>query len=303
VLGALIQEVGPNIYQCDGTNSLGSDFAPLMIKGRNDWHITPNLLRVSDQQLISVAAHRQGKTGHYEARRRFMTPLMPTWYKSCMAKKASRSRRAFDLVEYLATAGVSRKVVKYRKGQAIFSQGEAATSVLYLQTGSVKITVNSSTGKEAVIALLHPSDFFGEASIAGQRLRFATATAVEPTLVLEIEKREMIRVVHEEHKFSDRFVAYMLKRNIRIEEDLTDQLFNPSEKRLARALWLIARYGNEEKHDTIVAKVSQETLAEMIGTTRGRVSQFMNKFRKLGYIKYNGGLQVHDSLLRVILHD
>jgi len=239
----------------------------------------------------------------YESRRRFHDPLMPIWYKSAMGKKTSKRKRQFDAAEYLATAGVRRKIVNYRKGHTIFSQGDPSTSVLYLQTGSIKISVNSPAGKEAVIALLHPNDFFGEGSIAGQPLRFATATAMEPASVLEIEKQEMIRVIHEEHEFSDRFVAHMLKRNVRIEEDLTDQLFNSSEKRLARALLLIARYGNEEKHETIVAKVSQETLAEMIGTTRGRVSQFMNKFRKLGFIKYNGGLQVHDSLLRVILHD
>jgi len=220
-----------------------------------------------------------------------------------MVKKTSKMRRSFDVGEYLARAGVSRRIVNYRKNQTIFSQGDASTSVLYLQTGSVKLTVNSASGKEAVIALLRPSDFFGEGAIAGQSLRFATATAMGPTSILEIEQREMIRVLHEEHEFSDRFVAHMLKRNIRIEEDLTDQLFNSTEKRLARALLLIARYGNEEKPETIVAKVSQETLAEMIGTTRSRVSVFMNKFRKLGFIKYNGGLQVNGSLLRVILHD
>jgi CRP/FNR family transcriptional regulator, cyclic AMP receptor protein len=212
-------------------------------------------------------------------------------------------RAAFNVSKYLETAGVQRKVVKYPKGRTIFAQGAEAGSVLYLQTGSVKITVNSSAGKEAVVAMLHPGNFFGEGCIAGQPLRVSTATATESTSVLEIQKREMIRVLHEEHEFSDRFVAHMLKRNVRIEEDLVDQLFNSSEKRLARALLLIARYGQEEKHETIVAKVSQETLSEMIGTTRSRVSVFMNKFRKLGFIKYNGGLQVNDSLLRVLLHD
>jgi CRP/FNR family cyclic AMP-dependent transcriptional regulator len=167
----------------------------------------------------------------------------------------------------------------------------------------VKITVTSSGGKEAVIALLQPGEFFGEGGISGQPLRVSTATAMGPVWVLEIEKAEMIRVIHDEHEFSDRFVAHMLKRNVRIEEDLVDQLFNSSEKRLARALLLIARYGNNEKPQKIVAKVSQSTLAEMIGTTRSRVSYFMNKFRKLGFIKYNGGLHVNDSLLRVILHD
>jgi CRP/FNR family cyclic AMP-dependent transcriptional regulator len=175
--------------------------------------------------------------------------------------------------------------------------------VHYLQAGTVKITVGSSTGKEAVIALLEPGDFFGEGGISGQPLRVSTATAMGPVSTLEIEKQEMIRVLHEEHEFSDRFVAHMLKRNVRIEEDLVDQLFNSSEKRLARTLLLIARYGNNEKPRKIVAQVSQGTLAEMVGTTRSRVSYFMNRFRKLGFIKYNGGLQVNDSLLRVILHD
>jgi CRP/FNR family cyclic AMP-dependent transcriptional regulator len=221
-----------------------------------------------------------------------------------MAKgKKSKTRKSFDAGEYLETSGVKRKILTYRKGQTIFSQGDASLSVLYLQTGSVKITVTSSSGKEAVIALLQPGDFFGEGCIAGQPLRVARASAMGPVSVLEIEKREMIRVIHEEPEFSDRFVAHMLKRNVRVEEDLVDQLFNSSEKRLARALLLIARYGNEEKADKIVARVSQSTLAEMIGTTRSRVSYFMNKFRQLGFIKYNGGLHVNDSLLRVILHD
>jgi CRP/FNR family transcriptional regulator, cyclic AMP receptor protein len=221
-----------------------------------------------------------------------------------MAKrKKSRAGRSFDVGQYLETSGVKRKIATYRKGQTIFSQGDASRSVLYLQTGSVKITVTSSSGKEAVVALLHPGDFFGEGCIAGQPLRVARASTMGTVSVLEIEKREMIRVIHEEHEFSDRFVAHMLKRNVRVEEDLVDQLFNSSEKRLARALLLIARYGNEEKPEKIVARVSQGTLAEMIGTTRSRVSYFMNKFRNLGFIKYNGGLHVNDSLLRVILHD
>jgi CRP/FNR family transcriptional regulator, cyclic AMP receptor protein len=209
----------------------------------------------------------------------------------------------FNASAYLETAGVKRKIVTYRRRQTIFSQGDASRSVFYLRSGSVKIAVTSSSGKEAVIALLHPGDFFGEGCIAGQPLRVARASAMGPVSALEIEKREMIRVLHEEHEFSDRFVAHMLKRNVRVEEDLVDQLFNSSEKRLARALLLIARYGNEGRPEKIVARVSQGTLAEMVGTTRSRVSFFMNKFRKLGFIKYNGRLQVNDSLLRVILHD
>ena len=220
-----------------------------------------------------------------------------------MVKNKSKAREPFDAGVYLESAGVKRKIVPYRKRQTIFSQGDKCDSVLYLQTGVVKITVNSSGGKEAVIALLEPGDFFGEGCISGQTLRVSTATAMGPVSVLEIEKQEMSRVIHEEHDFSDRFVAHMLKRNVRIEEDLVDQLFNSSEKRLARALLLIARYGSNEAPRKIVAHLSQGTLAEMIGTTRSRVSFFMNRFRKLGFIKYDAGLEVNDSLLRVILHD
>ena len=220
-----------------------------------------------------------------------------------MAKTRSRKRAPFDIDKYLHTAGVEREIAHYRKAQIIFSQGEESHSVFYLQQGGVKLTVMSSAGKEAVTALLYAGDFLGEGCIAGQALRVATATAMEATVAVVISKREMIRVIHEEHEFADRFVAHMLKRNIRIEEDLTDQLFNSSEKRLARALLLVARYGKEEQSEKIVAKLSQETLAEMIGTTRGRVNFFMNKFRKLGYIKYNGGLHINSSLLRVVLLD
>jgi CRP-like cAMP-binding protein len=201
----------------------------------------------------------------------------------------------------LETAGVRRSIANYRKGQTIFSQGDDCTTVLYLQQGTVKLTIVSSAGKEAVIAILYPGDFFGEGCIAGQPRRVARAVAVQPASVLAINKKEMLRVIHAEHEFSDRFISHMLKRNVRIEEDLADQLFNSSEKRLARALLLAARYGKEEQAEKIAGKVSQETWAEMIGTTRSRVSYFMNKFRKLGYIKYNGGLQINSSLLRVIL--
>ena len=218
-------------------------------------------------------------------------------------KKKSRARLSFDVGQYLATSGLQKKLANYRKGETIFSQGQKSDSALYLQSGAVKIGVTSSTGKDAVVALLRPGDFFGEGCIAGQPLRVSTATAMETTSALVIQKAEMVRVIHEEPEFSDRFVAHMLKRNVRIEEDLVDQLFNSSEKRLARALLLAARYGNDQKPLEIVASISQETLAEMVGTTRSRVSYFMNKFRKLGFIKYNGGIQVNDSLLRVILHD
>jgi len=220
-----------------------------------------------------------------------------------MVKKTIRVGHPFDVDKFLATTGFQRKIVIYRKKQTIFSQGDTAGSVMYLQRGSVKLTVNSSAGKEAILALLTSGDFFGEGCIAGRPLRIATATALGPTSVLAIEKLEMIRVIREERGFSDRFVGYVLKRNVRIEENLVDQLFNSTEKRLARTLWLIARHGNEEKSEKIVVRVSHEMLAEMIGTTRSRVSVFMNKFRRLGFIKYNGGLHVNDSLLRVIVHD
>jgi len=218
-------------------------------------------------------------------------------------KGKSSKKAPFEVEKYLRTAGVARKIETYGKGHTIFSQGDPCHAVMYLQRGAVKLTVTSSSGKEAVIALLGAGEFFGEGCIAGQPLRSATAIATELSSVLVIGKQEMIRVLHEEHEFSDRFVSYMLQRNVRVEEDLADQLFNSSEKRLARALLLVARYGKEEQPEKIVAKVSQETLAEMIGTTRSRVSFFMNRFRKLGYIKYNGGLEINSSLLRVVLHD
>ena len=222
-----------------------------------------------------------------------------------MAKRTSKNRPRFDIAKYLETSGVRRTIANYRKGQVIFSQGDDCTTVLYLQQGTVKLTIVSPAGKEAVIAILYPGDFFGEGCIAGQPRRVARAVAVQPASVLAINKKEMLRVIHAEHEFSDRFISHMLKRNVRIEEDLADQLFNSSEKRLARALLLAARYGKDEKEqaEKIVGKVSQETWAEMVGTTRSRVSFFMNKFRKLGYIKYNGGLQINSSLLRVILKD
>jgi CRP/FNR family transcriptional regulator, cyclic AMP receptor protein len=211
---------------------------------------------------------------------------------------------AFDAQAFLDSAGVARKVVEYRRSEKIYSQGDPATSVMYIQKGGVKLSVVNQVGKEAVVAILGPNDFFGEGGMAGQLVRMGTATAVVPATLLVIEKNEMIRVLHAEHTFSDRFVSYMLSRNIRIEEDLVDQLFNSSEKRLARTLLLLARYGTEEQPDGVLPKVSQETLSEMIGTTRSRVNFFMNKFRKLGFIQYNnGGVQVHKSLLSVVLHE
>lgn len=213
--------------------------------------------------------------------------------------------RGFDAQAFLDSAGVARKIVEYRKAEKIYSQGDPASTVLYIQKGGVKISVVNEVGKEAVVALLGPGDFFGEGCLAGGPLRMGIATAITPTTVLAIEKKEMMKVLHDEHKLSDRFISYLLTRNIRVEEDLVDQLFNSIEKRLARALLLLARYGKQDQHQKrLPPKVSQETLAEMVGTSRSRVNLFMNKFRKLGFIHYNkGGIQVHDSLLSVVLHD
>jgi CRP/FNR family cyclic AMP-dependent transcriptional regulator len=211
---------------------------------------------------------------------------------------------AFDAQTFLDSAGVAKRIVDYRRSQKIYSQGDPAKGVKYIQEGSVKLSVVNEVGKEAVVAILGPGDFFGEGCLAGQPVCMATATAVTPTSILFIEKSEMIRVLHAEHAFSDRFISHMLTRNIRIEEDLIDQLFNSSEKRLARTLLLLARYGKESQPQKLLPKVSQEMLSEMIGTTRSRVNFFMNKFRKLGFIQYNnGGLQVHSSLLSVVLHE
>jgi len=214
-----------------------------------------------------------------------------------------KEKPAFDAQAFLDSAGVARKVTEFKKKTAIFSQGDLAKNVLYIQKGGVRLSVVNETGKEAVVAILGPGDFFGEGCLAGQPLRIGSATAVVATTILVIEKNEMIRVLHAEHALSDRFISYMLSRNIRVEEDLVDQLFNSSEKRLARTLLLLARYGKEDKPQKMVPKVSQEMLAEMIGTTRSRVNFFMNKFKKLGFIKYNGGLHVDSSLLSVVLHD
>ena len=219
------------------------------------------------------------------------------------SKTKSTQKPAFDPQVFLDSAGLARKVVEFRKKETIFSQGDSANNVLYIQTGGVRLSVINEAGKEAVVAILAPGDFFGEGCLAGQPIRIGTATAVTPTTALVIEKKEMIRVLHSEHAFSDRFITYRLSRNIRIEEDLVDQLFNSSEKRLARTLLLLARYGREDKPQTLLPKIPQETLAEMVGTTRSRVNFFMNKFRKLGFIKCNGGLQINTSLLSVVLHD
>jgi CRP/FNR family cyclic AMP-dependent transcriptional regulator len=204
---------------------------------------------------------------------------------------------------YFELAGASRRVAGFRKKQAIFSQGDAADSVIYIREGSVKLTVVNESGKEAVLAIFGAGEFFGEGGMAGQTVRMGTATAISPTTVLMIGKDEMMRVLHAEHELSDRFIMCLLARNNRVEADLIDQLFNSTEKRLARTLLLLARYGEEGQPEKILQKVSQETLAEMIGTTRSRVNLFMTKFRKLGLIEYNGCIKINKSLLTVVLHE
>jgi CRP-like cAMP-binding protein len=219
--------------------------------------------------------------------------------------KQPRSKRPippFDVLAFLESAGIAPRVQRLTAGSVAFTQGAAANSVFYIQDGAVKLTVLSSAGKEAVVAMLAPGDFFGEGCLAGQPRRMATAAAIVPTSVLLIPKRRMIQALRDHPQFSDRFIAHMLARNMRIEEDLVDQLFNSSEKRLARTLLLLARYGQEGTERTL-PRLSQETLAEMIGTTRSRVNFFMNKFRRLGFIEYNGGLKINSSLLSIVLHD
>ena len=222
---------------------------------------------------------------------------------NCGMSKKRMGQPAFDLERFLHSVGNSRRQVTYQPAQVIFAQGDPCTSVLYVQSGGVKLSVLSGSGKEAVVALFGPGDFFGEGALAGQPLRIATATAVAPSEVLVVQKRAMVKLLHSQHAFSDRFIAHMLARNIRIEEDLVDHLFNSSEKRLARTLLLLARYGKQNVPQRTLPKLSQEVLAEMIGTTRSRVNFFMNKFRKLGFIEYNGGLKINSSLVSVVLHE
>jgi CRP-like cAMP-binding protein len=212
-------------------------------------------------------------------------------------------RSGFDVPGFLRVADVSRRGVRFDAGAVVFTQGAAANAVFYLDTGAVKLSVLSATGKEAVVAMLGPGDFFGEGCLAAQPMRMSTAAAVVATRTLRIPKLEMARLLHQNPDFADRFISHMLSRNIRIEEDLVDQLFNSSEKRLARTLLLLARYGEVEVQPRTLPKLSQETLAEMIGTTRSRVNFFMNKFRRLGLIEYNGGLKVNGSLLSIVLHE
>ena len=211
----------------------------------------------------------------------------------------------FDAQAFLESAGATKTIVQFGRGDAVFTQGDACEHVMYIQTGSVKLSVLSKTGREAVVAMLGPGEFFGEACLAGQPLRMGSATAITPATILLVGKEKMIGLLHKQHTMSDRFISHMLARNIRIEEDLIDQLFNSSEKRLARTLLLLARYGKQERPARVVPKISQGTLAEMIGTTRSRVNFFLNKFKKLVFIEYNGELplKINSSLLSVVLHD
>jgi len=224
--------------------------------------------------------------------------------KTKMARNVTRKiAREFDPNTFLATIGEGRTIVAAQKKQTIFTQGDRADAVFYIQKGKVRLTVVSKTGKEATVGIVGEGNFFGEGTLAGQLLRMGSAVALTDCDLLRVEKKAMLNALHREHAFSDLFVSYLLARNIRYEEDLVDQLFNSSEKRLARILLLLAHFGKEGVPETVIPKISQETLAEMIGTTRSRVSFFMNRFRKLGFIHYNGGLQVHSSLLNVVLHD
>jgi CRP-like cAMP-binding protein len=216
--------------------------------------------------------------------------------------KAKRSPR-FDAKTFLDSAGVARKIVKYRRDEVIFTQGDPCDHVLYIQAGNVKLSVLSKGGREAVVAMLGAGEFFGEGCLAGQAVRMGTATAVSDSSILLVDKNRMVRLLHAKHALSDRFIAHMLARNIRIEEDLIDQLFNSSEKRLARTLLLLARYGKHDQPVRAVPPISQGTLAEMVGTTRSRVNFFMKKFQRLGFIDYRNGLKVNNSLLTVVLHD
>jgi CRP-like cAMP-binding protein len=214
-----------------------------------------------------------------------------------------KQKRTFNAQAFLDSAGIAKKIVEFRRAEPIFSQGEPCDNVMYIQTGGVKLSVLSKTGREAVVAMLGPGDFFGEGCLAGQPVRMGSATAITDSTILFVDKEEMVRLLHKQHALSDRFIAHMLARNIRIEEDLVDQLFNSSEKRLARTLLLLARYGKHDKPVRDVPPISQETLAEMVGTTRSRVNFFMKKFERLGFIDYKNGLKVNNSLLTVVLHD
>jgi CRP-like cAMP-binding protein len=220
-------------------------------------------------------------------------------------RNGARGVPAFDTQTFLNSPGIAKNIVEYGRGETIFTQGDPCEDVMYIQTGGVKLSVLSKAGKEAVVAMLGPGDFFGEGCLAGQPVRMGSATSITPSTILFVAKRKMAQLLHNQHAMSDRFISHMLSRNIRVEEDLIDQLFNSSEKRLARTLLLLARYGQPHKPIRVVPRISQETLAEMVGTTRSRVNFFLNKFKKLGFIEYNGELPItiNNSLLSVVLHD
>jgi CRP/FNR family cyclic AMP-dependent transcriptional regulator len=233
--------------------------------------------------------------------------MRPAAARATSSLKPTKPSRlpAFNAQAFLDSTGIAKTVVDYARGATIFTQGDVCEDVMYIQTGGVKLSVLSKTGREAVVAMLGPGDFFGEGCLAGQPVRMGSATAITPSVIRLVAKGKMVRLLHKQHTMSDRFISHMLARNIRTEEDLIDQLFNSSEKRLARTLLLLARYGKQDQPARVVPKVSQETLAEMVGTTRSRVNFFLNKFKRLGFIEYNGDipLKINSSLLSVVLHD
>ena len=254
---------------------------------------------------MSPARRPDGSLSRRKVARQSSTGPAPSTLRKSTSPWVAAKRRVFDPHAFLATIGEGRKSVLFKRKQGIFAQGDTADAVFYIRAGKVKLAVVSKTGKEATVGILSDGDFFGEGSLAGQELRMGSATAMTDCVLLRIDRKAMMDALHREHEFSDLFVAYLLARNIRYEEDLVDQLFNSSEKRLARMLLLLAHFGKEGKPEPVVPKISQEMLAEMVGTTRSRVSFFMNRFRKLGFVDYDGGsgLQVHSSLLNVVLHD
>src|ERR1039457_4492704 len=264
--------------------------------------IKPVLVRQKEVSMSPAGQPNGSPGGRKIVRQTSIDPILPTARNGRGPGLEARKKRNFDPPAFLATMGEGRKSLLFQRHQGIFTQGDTTDAVFYIQTGKIKLTVVSKTGKEATIGILGEGDFFGEGSLAGQSLRMGSATAMTDCTILRIEKQAMMEALHREHNFSDLFVAYLLARNIRYEEDLVDQLFNSSEKRLARVLLLLARFGKEGTPESVARQISQQILAEIVGTTRSRVSFFMNRFRKLGLIHYNGGLQIHSSLLNVVLH-
>ncbi len=258
---------------------------------------------MATKQRTTTRKKRGAASSRRSAPRRGLTPDEVILRPKRLLAAPAESTAVFDPHLILTKLVVGKSTQEYQSGENVFSQGDTADAVFYIQSGKVKLTVVSKHGKEAVIAIVTEGSFFGESSLAGQPLRMSTASTIQGSTIIRVEKSAMVQLLHREPEFAERFVTYLLSRNIRMEADLVDQLFNSSEKRLARALLLLANFGKEGRPETVIAKISQETLAEMIGTTRSRVSHFMNKFRELGFIKYNGTLEVHSSLLNVVLHD